>query len=506
MFGLSNDSIVIKNSYSIVVLYVVLYSIFPTGTKAQIQYNLVPNYSFEEYTNCPSGATYYEALNTKPDFWYKPDKRNAAYFNSCAAESTYASVPNNGLNGGFSFQYARTGVAYVSMFYWNNNNQRNYFQVKLTDSLQQGKCYYAECFVSLGNSQRFACNNHSMLFTNNPVYADTIAGLAIIPANPQIQSTQVIADTLNWVKVSGVFTAQGSEQYLTLGNFKYDNQTTYQQFQVNFSSNGAIYYVDDVSVIPLDSITLKADAGIDKTITQGDSVFIGSYTIGLTNVVWYNSSGNIIANNVSGLFVKPTTSTFYVIEQNVCGQYSKDTVYVSVGVVPLVIKNYELRVKNGGVVNKWLTLNEINVSHFNIQRSSNGIEFNTIQQITAKNNAYNEYSITDVQPLNGTSYYRIEAVDKDGKTTYSKTEKIQLKINKEQLTVFPNPANSIVNIAFKEMQQIIITDVTGRKLLSKQFIGTSNAQLNISSLRKGIFFVQVIGKNGISETKKLLVQ
>ncbi|HNJ59326.1 MAG TPA: hypothetical protein PLH33_09845, partial [Chitinophagaceae bacterium] len=261
MFGLSNDSIVIKNSYSIVVLYVVLYSIFPTGTKAQIQYNLVPNYSFEEYTNCPSGATYYEALNTKPDFWYKPDKRNAAYFNSCAAESTYASVPNNGLNGGFSFQYARTGVAYVSMFYWNNNNQRNYFQVKLTDSLQQGKCYYAECFVSLGNSQRFACNNHSMLFTNNPVYADTIAGLAIIPANPQIQSTQVIADTLNWVKVSGVFTAQGSEQYLTLGNFKYDNQTTYQQFQVNFSSNGAIYYVEDVSVIPLDSITLKADAG-----------------------------------------------------------------------------------------------------------------------------------------------------------------------------------------------------------------------------------------------------
>ncbi|MCZ2299228.1 MAG: T9SS type A sorting domain-containing protein [Chitinophagales bacterium] len=506
MFGLSNDSIAIKNSYSIVVLYVVLYSIFPTGTKAQIQYNLVPNYSFEEYTNCPSGATYYEALNTKPDFWYKPDKRNAAYFNSCAAESTYASVPNNGLNGGFSFQYARTGVAYVSMFYWNNNNQRNYFQVKLTDSLQQGKCYYAECFVSLGNSQRFACNNHSMLFTNNPVYADTIAGLAIIPANPQIQSTQVIADTLNWVKVSGVFTAQGSEQYLTLGNFKYDNQTTYQQFQVNFSSNGAIYYVDDVSVIPLDSITLQADAGEDRVITAGDSVFIGSYTTGLTNVVWYNSSGNIIATNTAGFYVQPAASTFYVIEQNVCGQYSKDTVYITVGVVPLVIKNYELKIKNEGVVNKWITLNEINVSHFNVQRSSNGIEFNTIQQTAAKNNAYNEYSITDAQPLNGVSYYRIEAVDKDGKITYSKTEKVQIKIDKEQLTVFPNPATSVVNIVSPNIQQVIIYDVTGRIVFNRQLNGVDNTQLNISGIGKGMFFVKVTDKKGHIQTQKLMIQ
>ncbi|MCZ2299229.1 MAG: T9SS type A sorting domain-containing protein [Chitinophagales bacterium] len=472
----------------------------------QQQYNLVPNYSFEQYTNCPSSSSMQEVRNSKPDYWYKPDKRGAIYYNSCANVNSNLSVPYHITTAGADFQYPRTGVAYIGMFYYNGGDVRNYFQIKLTDSLKQDKCYYAEYFVSCFNSMQLACNNQAMLFTNNPIYADTAAGLQIIPANPQVQNTHIITDTLNWVKVSGVFTAQGGEQYLTLGNFKNNAQTNYQTVNPSGGYLGAGYYVDDVSVLPLDSITLKADAGTDKTITQGDSVFIGSYTTGLTNVVWYNSTGNIIATGIPGMYVKPATSTFYVIEQNVCGQYSKDTVYITVGVVPLVIKNYELKITNEGVVNKWITLNEINVSHFNVQRSSNGIEFNTIQQTAAKNNAYNEYSITDVQPLNGVSYYRIEAVDKDGKTTYSKTEKVQIKIENEQLTIFPNPTTNIVNIAFKEMQQIIITDVTGRILLNKQLSGISNIQLNIGSIGKGIFFVRAIGKDGSSETKKLLVQ
>jgi len=58
------------------------------------------------------------------------------------------------------------------MFYLNapGTNSRNYFAVKLLDSLKTSKCYYAECFVNLGNCWQLACNNQAMLFTNNPVY------------------------------------------------------------------------------------------------------------------------------------------------------------------------------------------------------------------------------------------------------------------------------------------------------------------------------------------------
>jgi hypothetical protein len=115
------------------------------------------------------------------------------------------------------------------MFYLNapGTNSRNYFAVKLLDSLKTSKCYYAECFVNLGNCWQLACNNQAMLFTNNPVYVDTANSLQILPATPQVQNPYIVTDTLNWVKIAGVFTAQGGEQYLTLGNFKYDNQTNF---------------------------------------------------------------------------------------------------------------------------------------------------------------------------------------------------------------------------------------------------------------------------------------
>jgi hypothetical protein len=58
-----------------------------------------------------------------------------------------------------------------------------------------------------------------------------------------------------------------------------------------------------------------------------------------------------------------------------------------------------LDVKNVAV--NWTTANEINVSHFNIQRSSNGKDFINIGKVKANNKNYNEYSFTD--PLT-TSY------------------------------------------------------------------------------------------------------
>lgn len=410
--------------------------------------------------------------------------------------------------GGYSFQYARTGYAYMAMFYYNGMDSRNYVQVELLDSLQQGKCYYAEYYVSLLNTYRLGCNNQSILFTNNPVYVDTVTTPnGVLPANPQIQNPYIVTDTLNWVKVAGVFTAQGGEKYLTLGNFKNNVQTSSQIIQTT-GYNGAVYYIEDVSVLPLDSITLQADAGEDKTISAGDSTFIGSFTTGLTNVTWYNSTGNAIAANVSGLYVQPATSTYYIIEQTVCGQYSTDTVYITVGVVPLKFLEFTLVPLSleEGLGVRWTTANEINVSHFNVQRSSNATDFYTIQKVAAKNESYNEYSFTDLQPLNGKNFYRLEAVDKDGKTTYSKTLQTTLNIKPETLNFYPNPTKNFINIQYHSIQQISIIDFTGRILIQQNFNKTNNIKLNVENLSKGIYLLKVVDVKGNVQTKKLIVE
>ncbi|MBP9213049.1 MAG: T9SS type A sorting domain-containing protein [Chitinophagaceae bacterium] len=396
------------------------------------------------------------------------------------------------------------------MFYLNapGTNSRNYFAVKLLDSLKTSKCYYAECFVNLGNCWQLACNNQAMLFTNNPVYVDTANSLQILPATPQVQNPYIVTDTLNWVKIAGVFTAQGGEQYLTLGNFKYDNQTNFTLVNPSGGYYGAGYYVEDVTVVPLDSITLAADAGQDRTINLGDSSFIGSFTTGLTNVNWYNSSGNIIATNVSGLFVKPTTSTFYILEQTVCGQYSRDTVHVTVNsAVPLTFTHFALAPLSlgEGLGVRFSTTNEINVAHFNIQFSTNGKDFVTVGTIAAKNNNYNEYSVVISPPSGVRGFYRIEAVDKDGKLTYSNIQSIVLNNNHSPLTIYPNPAKETIAISFSKIKQIIISNIMGKVVKNIVVQQVNNTSITISNLPKGLYVVKVLGANGTA-IEKLVVE
>ncbi|MCX6210513.1 MAG: hypothetical protein NTZ59_13695, partial [Bacteroidetes bacterium] len=374
----------------------------------------------------------------------------------CSAD-TFRSVPENYIKRK-NFQFARTGNAYIYLDY-QNGGDRQYMQIKLTDSLQKNKYYYAEHFVNIPNGLRFSCNNVGMLFTKTAVYVDTVAEkYGVLLANPQVVNygNPALGDTVNWIKVSGVFKAQGGEQYLTLGNFKQDSNTILKQIQPT-GSYSAGYVIDDVSIIPLDSFCLKADAGRDTIIKVGDSVFIGSYTNGIDTIKWYNASGQVIDSARPGFWAKPsaTGTTMYIVEQTVNGCFSRDTVYIN-AVLPLTMSSYQVVMSNERqVLNKWVTMNEVNVSHYNIQRSTNGKDFTVIGKVKANNKSFNEYNFTDLLTTNysllTTLYYRIVGVDNDGKLSYSEVR--QLAMGKEQLaiSIFPNPAKDVVNITPQKM-------------------------------------------------------
>jgi hypothetical protein len=135
--------------------------------------------------------------------------------------------------------------------------------------------------------------------------------------------------------VSGIYVANGVEDHIIIGDFKDDAHTD----SINLISNPQIpayYLVDDVSVAPTDSMSLPPFAGNDTTIVLGDSVFIGRQLYGL-NCNWY-CNNILIDTNISGIWVKPTTTTKYVVEQNLCGNTGYDTVTVSISTVG--IKKY----------------------------------------------------------------------------------------------------------------------------------------------------------------------
>lgn len=284
--------------------------------------NLVPNSSFELYDTCPNSVG--QIGYATPWFGETVD-----YYNSCASTvCPYCSPPSVG----GEFQYARTGNAFAGLYCRHGiSDIREYLQVRLIDTLVNSRCYKISFFVNLHNGCIWGVNNIALHFSDTSF---TNASFSVMNLSSDVFKLEnpIITDTLGWTEISGIYFANGTEQFISIGNFKDDANT--DTLAVNTYSTatavGGYYYIDDVSVVPIDSIPggMPAYAGNDATILSGDSIFIGQEITNL-NCNWYVGS-TLIADSISGLYVNPAVTTTYTVEQNLCGTITYDTVTVFV--------------------------------------------------------------------------------------------------------------------------------------------------------------------------------
>jgi Secretion system C-terminal sorting domain len=171
------------------------------------------------------------------------------------------------------------------------------------------------------------------------------------------------------------------------------------------------------------------------------------------------------------------------------------TIAVSGFALPLRLLSFTGRKVDTKTVLNWKTDNEVNTSHFEIERSKNGVEFNKIGIVTAINaSGFNNYSFEDTQPFSGINFYRLKQVDIDGKFTYSSIIRLLFEGYGKPLTVFPNPASSFVQFDFSGKQStVFITLFDGMGKLVKQLSLTNQIplQIDISALPAGSYYVQV---------------
>lgn len=235
----------------LVVLWVLLGTI-----RIGVAQNLVPNPSFEEYTQCPWTLGNLELAVP----WYLANNLYPSYFNACdnATSCLFSEgVPCNNVG----YQQARTGVAYagISLFSTNLVNTRHYIAAKLTESLQQDSSYCVEFFVSLCDRRWHPINSIGLLISVDTVYDNQNDTLSYIP---QIQSdlNSVLIDTVNWMRISGTYTAQGGERFITIGNFLADNQITILPAE----DPAAFYYLEDVFVGRCSQVGVSVNGFMDK--------------------------------------------------------------------------------------------------------------------------------------------------------------------------------------------------------------------------------------------------
>lgn len=157
--------------------------------------------------------------------------------------------------------------------------------------------------------------------------------------------------------------------------------------------------------------------------------------------------------------------------------------------LPLKFVHFTAAKVDEKVVLSWKTADELNTSHFEIERSTDGVLFEKIASMPAANsNGLHNYQQADHQPQKGINYYRIKQVDKDGRFTYSAVIRISFNNNESLLSVYPNPASQFVLLDFAALQQKVqvkIFDMQGRLILSEQKTDTQLLKINIEKLAAG---------------------
>ncbi len=178
-------------------------------------------------------------------------------------------------------------------------------------------------------------------------------------------------------------------------------------------------------------------------------------------------------------------------------------------VVPITLQSLTATKQFKNVLLKWTTLTEQNSKEFQLQRSGNGVDFMDIGIVNAQGTSTNiaNYTFMDNAPLKQWNYYRLKAVDKDGKFVMSNMVKLNVENEVSALSVHPNPSKDVITINYqaeeKKLATCSITDANGKKVKAFSISlhqGPNSIYTNIAVLPSGIYFLKVDVDNKIFNT------
>ena len=184
-------------------------------------------------------------------------------------------------------------------------------------------------------------------------------------------------------------------------------------------------------------------------------------------------------------------------------------------ILPLTLIEFKGTKQTDKISLKWITENEDQLNHFEIERSSNGYTFEKIGQLPAigYSNSRNAYLFSDTHPFNLQNHYRLKMMDNDGKYTFSNIIVFSgsgLSIDMA-FSAAPNPFSEVIhlNIILEKNQplKIQLLDFAGRIVFTKDAQGLQGNNLipcnGLEKLSRGIYFIRII-TSGVSLQQKVL--
>ena len=174
------------------------------------------------------------------------------------------------------------------------------------------------------------------------------------------------------------------------------------------------------------------------------------------------------------------------------------------GALPVELISFTAAWKEKGrsALINFITEKETGICCYDIEKSLDGFNFNSIGSIAARNTAGTQsYRFTDNAAINQKQFYRLKIRATDGKIEYSNIQQLQFK-NLTEIIVFPNPATDLIRINLNNdysKADVRILNSAGQSIRRYSNLPVSNQtlQINVSDLPKGNYWLQL--QSGIQQ-------
>ena len=180
--------------------------------------------------------------------------------------------------------------------------------------------------------------------------------------------------------------------------------------------------------------------------------------------------------------------------------------------LPVVLSHFSGESLNDGNRLYWTTESEVNNNYFNIERSIDGINFQSIGKVAGNGNSntFKEYTYTDLT-VTEDYYYRLKQYDFNGNFEFSNSVFIKNKTTNE-VNVFPNPTSGTLNIEFKNTNSrnytVIVSNIVGVSFSTKINLSANNNTIQLdefNQLANGFYTVKIIDEtNSLVKNIKVL--
>ena len=177
--------------------------------------------------------------------------------------------------------------------------------------------------------------------------------------------------------------------------------------------------------------------------------------------------------------------------------------------LPIVLLDFSAMAGKNHVSLHWSTAEEMNNSHFTIERSKNAMQWETLALIggAGSSQEVQTYQYQDYSPYPGRSYYRLSQTDFNGTSETFETLSVIFDPMGIDLKIYPNPSSNFIEVNCSEVIDCLtLIDSQGRQYrVDKAYSGTMNGRFDIRHLPKGVYRVLIHGSRTVFREKLIKV-